>query len=205
MIKTKHCNITHNITVTESRFSCSFLRSWMKSRVILTVDEESGGQQGQSPVAGAHDCHTGAEESSDPKTAAERTEGTAKLSATRSYNALLPQWRGPHGETSALKTPRAWSGEIKPRVRQWWGWKQRVISASRDAPLTAADATLHSTRRVMKSTCTLANLENWIELVNCEINKTKIPNAYAFTANDTGGSKHFWRLLRTLSNVLSVT
>lgn len=82
MIKTKHCNITHNITVTESR---------LKSRVILTVDEESGGQQGQSPVAGAHDCHTGAEESSDPKTAAERTEGTAKLSATRSYNALLPQ------------------------------------------------------------------------------------------------------------------
>lgn len=111
-----------------------------------------------------------------------------KLSATRSYNALLPQWRGPHGETSALKTPRAWSGEIKPRVRPWWGWKQRVISASRDAPLTAADATLHSTRRVMKSTCTWANLENSMKLVNCEISETKIPRADAFTANDTGGS-----------------
>lgn len=57
-----------------------------------------------------------------------------------------------------------------------------VISASRDAPLTAADATPHSTWRVTKSTCARANLENSVKLLNCEMNETKIP----FTANDTG-------------------
>lgn len=74
----------------------------MESRVIRTVDEEGSGQQRQCPV---HDCH--AEESSDSKAAAEKTGGTAELGATRSYNTLLPQRRGPHGDTSALKSPRA--------------------------------------------------------------------------------------------------
>lgn len=50
----------------------------------LTVDEQSSGQQRQSPLAGAHDCHTGAEESSDPEP--ERNEGnSARRAATTRY------------------------------------------------------------------------------------------------------------------------